>query len=69
MKTISALLTIIALFPLTVFAGQTVSIGVSCTIPAIPGLNAPILEQRSVHAVGTMLVAGEKGQVKTYYVR
>ena len=73
MKTISLSLVLIALFPYCALAGQSVSIGVSCTIPAIPGLNAPIMEKISAQTPSAqpakILVAQYKSSVKTYYVR
>jgi hypothetical protein len=32
-------------FSVNLFAGDSVSIAVSCTVPSIPGLNAPLLEK------------------------
>jgi hypothetical protein len=44
-------------------AGNTgYSIPVSCTIPAIPGINAPLIEQETV-ASGSQLAAMQEGQI------
>ena len=70
MKTVSVLLALVVLFPYAAFAGQSASIAVSCTIPAIPGLNAPLMESSvPQQAKEAILVTGEKSQVRTYYVR
>ena len=44
---VNLLILVIALITLfgsnSVFGGDTATIGVSCSIPAVPGINAPIL--------------------------
>jgi hypothetical protein len=62
-----------------VFAEDSVSISVSCTVPAIPGVNAPLLEAQSIKANPALLTSEEEDQssegqkdivlVKTFYVR
>jgi hypothetical protein len=52
MKNIS-MLVLILLIPALVYthtatAGEIISLSVSCTIPAIPGLNAPLIEEETV---------------------
>jgi hypothetical protein len=32
-----------------VFAGESITIPVSCSIPVVPGLNAPLIEQESTN--------------------
>ena len=45
-------------------AGNTgYSIPVSCTIPAIPGINAPLLEEETV-ASGSQFSAMQEGQIQ-----
>ncbi len=63
----------------SVFAEDSVSISVSCTVPSIPGLNAPLLEAQSITANPTLLTSEEEDQgsgeqkdivlVKTFYAR
>ncbi|MFH1458669.1 MAG: hypothetical protein ABIG31_05890 [Candidatus Omnitrophota bacterium] len=76
-----ALLMLCCLFKLA-FASDTTSFAVSCTIPAIPGVNAPLLEQEQVQSspetqeiirqdaqVASASVASMQLVVKTYYAR
>lgn len=64
------------------YAGDTSSLPVSCTIPAIPGVNTPLLEQEQVQLspeteeliqqdapMATISVSSLQVLVKTYYAR
>ncbi|KPK97307.1 MAG: hypothetical protein AMJ95_09665 [Omnitrophica WOR_2 bacterium SM23_72] len=63
-------------------AGDTSSLPVSCTIPAIPGVNTPLLEQEQVQLnpeaeeliqqdaqAASVSVSSAQVLVKTYYAR
>jgi hypothetical protein len=64
------------------YAGDTASLPVSCTIPAIPGVNTPLLEQEQVQLspeteeliqqdapTAAISVSSPQVLVKTYYAR
>lgn len=44
---VSLLIVLAFLSANTVFAGDSLSLSISCTIPAIPGLNAPLIEEET----------------------
>ncbi|PIQ89982.1 MAG: hypothetical protein COV72_00275 [Candidatus Omnitrophica bacterium CG11_big_fil_rev_8_21_14_0_20_42_13] len=54
MKNLKSLMTVILILTLlpvgSVFAGDSKTIAITCTIPAIPGVNAPLLEAEAHEA-------------------
>jgi hypothetical protein len=72
MKLKTFLLTVVAVigFCSSSFAGgNSVSISVSCTVPAIPGVNVPFQESRQIAMVvgQDKTDSGRKIQVRTFY--
>jgi hypothetical protein len=73
MKTTIVILTTIAVLGgcAAAFAGTSVSISVSCTVPAVPGVNVPLVESRQaalIEAQGSA-DASHGMLVKTFYAR
>ena len=51
-KSIASLIILLSLANV-VFAGDSLSLSISCTIPVIPGVNAPLIEQETSKTVET----------------